>query len=208
MLSLDNSGIKWEKGARHNPGAASGNPMTATTDHGEHEEGQTRRDFLYVATGTATAIGVAFAVWPLVDQMNPAADVLALASTEVDLSPIEIGQSITVVWQGKPVFVRRRTAEEIAAAETTALEDLSDPQADAERVLQAEWLILVGVCTHLGCIPLGQKGADPRGDWGGWFCPCHGSHYDTSGRIRQGPAPKNLLVPPYVFLNETTVKIG
>ena len=182
--------------------------MTATTDDGEHAEGQTRRDFLYVATGTATAIGVAFAVWPLVDQMNPAADVLALASTEVDLSPVAVGQSITVVWQGKPVFVRRRTAEEIAAAETASLDELSDPQTDAERVIQAEWLILVGVCTHLGCIPLGQKGADPRGDFGGWFCPCHGSHYDTSGRIRKGPAPRNLLVPPYEFVNETTVKIG
>ena len=119
-----------------------------------------------------------------------------------------MGQAITVVWQGKPVFVRRRTAEEIASAQGVALDELSDPQPDSERVQKAEWLILVGVCTHLGCIPLGQRGADPRGDWGGWFCPCHGSHYDTSGRIRQGPAPKNLQVPPYVFLDETTIKIG
>jgi ubiquinol-cytochrome c reductase iron-sulfur subunit len=182
--------------------------MTATTDDGEHAQGHTRRDFLYVATGTATAIGGALAVWPFIDQMNPAADVLALASTDVDLSPIKVGQSITVVWQGKPVFVRRRTADEIAAAAGVALDELTDPQPDGERVVQAEWLILVGVCTHLGCIPLGQKGSDPRGDWGGWFCPCHGSHYDTSGRIRKGPAPRNLLVPPYEFVNATTVKIG
>ncbi len=182
--------------------------MTATTDDGEHKEGRTRRDFLYVATGTATVIGGALAVWPLVDQMNPAQDVLAIASTEVDLSPVEVGQSITVVWQGKPVFVRRRTAEEIAAAQAVALEDLREPEADSERVEKPEWLILVGVCTHLGCIPLGQKGSDPRGDWGGWFCPCHGSHYDTSGRVRKGPAPRNLEVPPYVFLDETTVRIG
>ena len=182
--------------------------MTATTDDGEQKEGRTRRDFLYVATGTATVIGGALAVWPLVDQMNPAQDVLALSSTEVDLSPVEVGQSITVVWKGKPVFVRRRTAEEIAAAEGVALDDLKDPEADAERVVEPEWLILVGVCTHLGCIPLGQKGSDPRGDWGGWFCPCHGSHYDTSGRVRKGPAPRNLEVPPYVFLDETTVRIG
>ena len=182
--------------------------MTATTDDSEHAEGQTRRDFLYVATGTAAVIGGALAVWPLIDQMNPAQDVLALASTEVDLSPVEVGQSITVVWQGKPVFVRRRTGEEIAAAEAVALDDLRDPEADAERVVEAQWLILVGVCTHLGCIPLGQKGSDPRGDWGGWFCPCHGSHYDTSGRVRKGPAPRNLKVPPYVFLDESTVRIG
>ena len=206
--ALDNGGIKWEKGPRHNPFAASSNPMTATTDDGKHEEGQTRRDFLYVATGTATVIGTALAVWPLVDQMNPAQDVLALSTTEVDLSLIEVGQSITVVWQGKPVFVRRRTAEEIAAAQAVALDDLRDPETDTERVEKPEWLILVGVCTHLGCIPLGQKGSDPRGDWGGWFCPCHGSHYDTAGRIRKGPAPRNLERPTYQFLDETTVKIG
>ena len=182
--------------------------MTATTDDGEQKEGRTRRDFLYVATGTATVIGGALAVWPLVDQMNPAQDVLALSSTEVDLSPVEVGQSITVVWQGKPVFVRRRTAEEIAAAEGVALEELRDPETDAERVIEAEWLILVGVCTHLGCIPLGQKGSDPRGDWGGWFCPCHGSHYDTSGRVRKGPAPENLVGPKYEFLDNSIVRIG
>ena len=153
----------------------------------------------------AAVIGVA---WPLVETMQPSADVLALSSTEVDLSPIEVGQSITVKWRGRPVFVRRRTEEEIAAARNVDLDDLSDPQPDTERTQNPEWLILVGICTHLGCIPLGQKGSDPRGDWGGWFCPCHGSHYDTSGRIRKGPAPTNLEVPEYEFLDETTVRIG
>jgi len=129
--------------------------------------------------------------------------VLALASTEVDLSAIEIGQSIKVMWRGKPVFVRHRTAEEIAEAKAVPLDDLRDPQPDGERVQKAQWLIMVGVCTHLGCIPLGDAG-----EYGGWFCPCHASHYDTSGRIRKGPAPENLLIPEYVFLDDTTVKIG
>ncbi len=155
--------------------------------------------------GLAAVIGV---TWPLVETMQPSADVLALSSTEVDLSPIEVGQSITVKWRGKPVFIRRRSEEEIALAQDVDLDDLSDPQADTERARNPEWLILVGICTHLGCIPLGQKGSDPRGDWGGWFCPCHGSHYDTSGRIRKGPAPTNLEVPEYEFLDETTVRIG
>ena len=171
-------------------------------------EGESRRDFLVIAgatMGLAAVIGVA---WPLVETMQPSADVLALSSTEVDLSPIEVGQSITVKWRGKPVFVRRRSEEEIALAQDVDLEDLSDPQTDADRAQNPEWLILVGICTHLGCIPLGQKGSDPRGDWGGWFCPCHGSHYDTSGRIRKGPAPNNLEVPEYEFLDETTVRIG
>ena len=140
--------------------------------------------------------------------MNPAADVLALSSTEVDLSPIEVGQSITVVWRGKPVFIRRRTAKEITRAKADDTSDLPDPQADADRVQKPEWLILVGVCTHLGCIPLGQRTTEPRGDFGGWFCPCHGSHYDTSGRIRKGPAPENLAVPKYVFVTDTKIKIG
>ena len=182
--------------------------MTTTAGDGGHAGDGSRRDFLYVATGTAAAVGAALTIWPLIDQMNPAEDVLALASTEVDLSPIEVGQSITVVWRGKPVFVRRRTAGEISAAAETAVSDLPDPEVDDERVQQPEWLVLVGVCTHLGCIPLGQKSTDPRGDWGGWFCPCHGSHYDTSGRIRKGPAPENLAVPPYEFVTETTIKIG
>ncbi len=178
---------------------------SATAGHGGDT---TRRDFLYVAAAGAGAVGTALAVWPLIDSMNPAADVLALASSEVDLSAIEVGQSITVNWRGKPVFVRRRTAAEIESARATKPSELPDPETDEARVQRPEWLILVGVCTHLGCVPLGQKGSDPRGEWGGWFCPCHGSHYDTSGRIRKGPAPKNLEVPGYEFLDDTTVKIG
>jgi ubiquinol-cytochrome c reductase iron-sulfur subunit len=167
-----------------------------------------RRDFLVIATSTVGALGAGMAVWPLIDQMNPAADTLALSTTEVDLSPIEAGQSITVVWQGKPVFIRRRTAAEIKAARSVNLADLLDPEEDKARVKKPEWLVMVGVCTHLGCIPKGQKGTEPKGEFGGWFCPCHGSHYDTSGRIRKGPAPKNLPVPPYTFTNDKTVKIG
>ena len=140
--------------------------------------------------------------------MNPAADTLALASTEVDISPVQVGQAITVTWRGKPVFVRHRTAAEIEAAQKVDVKELRDPQTDAQRVQKPEWLIMVGVCTHLGCIPLGQKPADPKGEFGGWFCPCHGSQYDTSGRIRKGPAPLNLLVPQYTFLTDTSVRIG
>lgn len=167
-----------------------------------------RRDFLLIATGTVGALGAGMAVWPLIDQMNPAADTLALSTTEVDLSPIEAGQSITVVWQGKPVFIRRRTAAEIKEARSVNMADLLDPEEDKARVKKPEWLVMVGVCTHLGCIPKGQKGTEPKGDFGGWFCPCHGSHYDTSGRIRKGPAPKNLPVPPYTFITDKSVKIG
>ena len=163
----------------------------------------TRRNFLYITTGTFVAAGSAVLAWPFVDQMNPDASVKALASTEVDLSPILPGQSITVLWRGKPVFIRRRTSEEIADAQKVKIEELPDPQVDEDRVQHPEWLIMVGICTHLGCIPLGQKG-----EYNGWFCPCHGSHYDTSGRIRKGPAPKNLEIPQYVFLDENTVKIG
>lgn len=181
---------------------------TATTASGKPETGESRRDFLLLATSAVGAVGVALAAWPFVHQMNPAADVLALASTEVDLSPIQDGQSITVVWRGKPVFIRKRTAEEIEAAQKVDAKDLVDPEEDGARVKKPEWLVMVGVCTHLGCIPLGQKSGDPRGDFGGWFCPCHGSHYDTSGRIRKGPAPKNLVVPPYEFTGDTAIKIG
>lgn len=169
---------------------------------------KSRRDFLIVATATVGGLGTALAVWPLVHSMNPAKDTLALSSTEIDLSPIEIGQSITVVWRGKPVFVRHRSAEEIKEAQGVSMADMIDPESDQDRVTKPEWLIMVGVCTHLGCIPLGQKSSEPKGDFGGWFCPCHGSHYDTSGRIRKGPAPKNLPVPDYVFLDDSTVKIG
>jgi len=151
---------------------------------------------------------VAAAAWPFIQQMNPAADTLASATTEVDLEPIEEGQSITVMWQGKPVFIRRRTSDEIKEAENVDLALLPDPQADDKRIQKAEWLVVVGICTHLGCIPKGQRVGERRGDYGGWFCPCHGSHYDTSGRIRKGPAPDNLPVPGYKFLSDTVIRIG
>ena len=169
---------------------------------------QTRRDFLFTTTGVVGAAGAALAVWPLIDQLNPAADTLALSSTEVDLEPIEEGQSITVVWRGKPVFIRHRTAEEINAARKDDGAELPDPQPDSERIQNEKWLIMVGVCTHFGCIPLGNKAGETKGEFGGWFCPCHGSHYDTSGRIRKGPAPKNLEIPTYSFISETIVKVG
>ena len=181
---------------------------TENTTSGKPKEGGSRRDFLLLATSAVGAVGTALAAWPFVDQMNPAKNVLALASTEVDLEPVAEGQSITVVWRGKPVFVRHRTAEEIEKAQSVEAADLVDSEKDEDRVQKPEWLIVIGVCTHLGCIPLGQKPSDPRGDFDGWFCPCHGSHYDTSGRIRKGPAPKNLPVPPYEFTVDTTVKIG
>lgn len=167
-----------------------------------------RRDFLALSAGAFGAIGAACVAWPFIDSMNPAADTLALSTTEVDLSPIKVGQSITVMWRGKPVFVRHRTAKEIEEAQEVDLADIRDKQTDSERVQKPEWLVLVGVCTHLGCVPVGQKTGEPRGDYDGWFCPCHGSHYDTSGRIRKGPAPKNLAVPEYTFINDTTIKIG
>jgi len=171
-------------------------------------EDASRRDFLYLATLGVGAAGAAAFAWPIIDSMNPAADVLALSSVEVSLSPIEEGQSITIKWRGRPVFIRRRTAEEIQQAQAVTISDLPDPQEDKDRVQKSEWLIMVGVCTHLGCIPLGQKTGDPKGEFGGWFCPCHGSHYDTSGRIRKGPAPKNLEVPNYTFLSDSTVRVG
>jgi len=182
-------------------------PADAAALHGPEV---TRRDFLFVATGAVAAVGVAAVAWPFIHQMNPAADVLALSSVEVNISAIEVGQAITVKWRGKPVFIRRRTPAEIEAAVATPLADLPDPQADSARVKEgkSEWLVLVGVCTHLGCIPLGQKPGDQKGDFGGWFCPCHGSHYDTSGRIRRGPAPLNLAVPEYSFVSDTLVRVG
>ncbi|MCK5778996.1 MAG: ubiquinol-cytochrome c reductase iron-sulfur subunit [Rhodospirillales bacterium] len=182
--------------------------MSETASGSAEIDEQTRRDFLIWSTVAVGAVGTALAVWPFIDQMNPAADTLALASTEVDISQIEVGQSITVIWRGKPVFIRHRTPEEIKEAEAVDLADLPDPQTDDARVQKPEWLIMVGVCTHLGCIPLGQKSGDPKGDFGGWFCPCHGSHYDTSGRIRKGPAPNNLPVPGYEFTSDSTVLIG
>jgi ubiquinol-cytochrome c reductase iron-sulfur subunit len=169
-----------------------------------------RRDFLFMATGAMAAVGTVAAVWPFLSNLRPAADTLALASTEVNVASVAEGQSITVVCRGKPTFIRHRTSKEIEEAQSVNLDDLPDPQADAERVKpgEAKWLVIVGVCTHLGCIPLGQKTGDVKGDYDGWFCPCHGSHYDTSGRIRRGPAPANLAVPPYEFLSENVIKIG
>jgi ubiquinol-cytochrome c reductase iron-sulfur subunit len=174
---------------------------TATQKAGTTEP--TRRDFIVIAAGAFGAVGAAAAAWPFIDQMNPSADVLALSSTEVDLSQIAQGQSVTILWRGKPVFVRHRTEAEINQARQDDTAALPDPQKDADRVKKAEWLVMMGVCTHLGCVPLGQKG-----EYGGWFCPCHGSHYDTSGRIRKGPAPTNLPVPDYAFLNDTRIRIG
>jgi ubiquinol-cytochrome c reductase iron-sulfur subunit len=182
--------------------------MSDTAQPSHAGEDETRRDFLNLLTVAFGAIGVGAVAWPFIDSMNPSAEVLALATTEVDLSPIEDGQSITVVWQGNPVFIRHRTAEEIAEAEAVDVADLPDPETDDKRIEKPEWLVVVGVCTHLGCVPKGQKPGEPKGQYGGWFCPCHGSHYDTSGRIRKGPAPKNLLVPPYVFLEDSLIKIG
>lgn len=163
----------------------------------------TRRDFLFLATGAFGAVGTAAVVWPFIQQMNPDAGTLALASIELDLAPIQAGQSVTVMWRGKPVFVRHRTPKEIEDAKKVAMSELKDPASDDSRATKPQWLVMVGVCTHLGCVPLGQAG-----DFGGWFCPCHGSHYDTSGRIRKGPAPKNLEVPAYTFLSDTKIRIG
>jgi ubiquinol-cytochrome c reductase iron-sulfur subunit len=162
-----------------------------------------RRDILFIATGAGAAIAAGAAVWPLIAQMNPDASTLALASTELDLTAIAEGQIVTVKWRGKPVFVRRRTKQEIEAAQNVNLADLPDPQPDSARVKKPEWLVVIGVCTHLGCIPTGHEG-----EFNGWFCPCHGSTYDTSGRIRSGPAPSNLEVPEYAFLSDTKIKIG
>ena len=197
--------------------------MEKLVSHADDHEG-TRRDFLFYATGGAGVVATGAAVWPLVNQMNPSADVRALSSIRVDVSGVEPGTQLTVKWLGKPVFIRRRTAEEVAAANDVDLADLPDNNArndnlagdpdaaDANRVLsplaegglEGEWLVMMGVCTHLGCVPLG----DGSGEFGGWFCPCHGSHYDTSGRIRKGPAPENLAVPVAVFVDETTLKLG
>ncbi|HZT47861.1 MAG TPA: ubiquinol-cytochrome c reductase iron-sulfur subunit [Hyphomicrobiaceae bacterium] len=181
-----------------------------------------RRDFIVIAAQAFAGVGAAVALWPFIHQMNPDASTQALASIEVDLTPIKEGQAITVSWRGKPVFIRNRTPEEIKKAAEVKVADLSDtsarndslpekaPATDANRTKKGHenWLVLVGICTHLGCIPKGQSLSDSRGDFGGWFCPCHGSHYDTAGRIRKGPAPRNLEVPPYSFVSDTKIKIG
>jgi ubiquinol-cytochrome c reductase iron-sulfur subunit len=157
---------------------------------------------------TLGGVGAASLAIPFISSMNPGKDTLALASTEIDLAPLEEGQSLTVIWRGKPVFIKHRTNKEIVDAKNTSLTDLIDAEDDSVRVQKDKWLVVLGVCTHLGCVPLGQKISDTKGDYGGWFCPCHGSHYDTSGRIRKGPAPTNLSVPPYVFLTDDRIKIG
>ncbi len=178
----------------------------------------TRRDFLYIATGMAGVVGAAGVAWPFIDQMRPDASTLAASSIEVDIGTVEPGMSLTVKWRGRPVFIRNRTPEEIEAAKAVPIAELKDPIArnanlpsdaqatDADRSAgegKENWLVMVGVCTHLGCVPLGQQG-----DFGGWFCPCHGSHYDTAGRIRRGPAPENLAVPALSFMSDTKIKIG
>ena len=178
------------------------------TQSSTEKDREGRRDFLYLSSISIGGLGVAAFIWPFLKSMNPAEDTLALGSTEVDLSDISIGQSITVKWRGKPVFIRRRTQEEISEANSVDLAMLRDPMSDKDRVQKDEWLVLEGVCTHLGCVPLGQKMTDTKGEYNGWFCPCHGSHYDTSGRIRKGPAPDNLAVPPYKFISDSTIKIG
>jgi ubiquinol-cytochrome c reductase iron-sulfur subunit len=170
------------------------------------EAAHTRRDFLYVATGAVAAVGAAFTAWPLIYQMNPDASTIAAgAPVEVDLSPVAEGQVIKVFWRGKPIFVNHRTAKEIKEAEDVNLASLPDPQPDSARVKpgHANFQVLIGICTHLGCIPIAHAG-----EYNGYFCPCHGSVYDTSGRIRQGPAPSNLALPPYEFLTDTRIRIG
>jgi ubiquinol-cytochrome c reductase iron-sulfur subunit len=188
---------------------------------GEEDE-PTRRDVILVAAAGFAAVGAAAALWPLLDQMNPDQSALSLATTDVDLSHIEVGQAIMVMWRGKPIFIRRRADDEIAAAKSVPVDDLPDPLArnanlpdnapasDENRAGKDRepWLVMIGICTHLGCIPKGQSVGDNKGEFGGWFCPCHGSQYDTAGRIRVGPAPQNMAIPPYAFLSDTKIKIG
>jgi ubiquinol-cytochrome c reductase iron-sulfur subunit len=185
-------------------------------------EEPTRRDFIVIAAQAFAAVGAAVALWPFIHQMNPDASTQAMASIEVDISPVKPGQAITVKWRGKPVFIRNRTEDEVKAAKATPLADLKDKLARNEALPESaratdenrtkpgkeNWLVLIGICTHLGCIPKGQSMTDYKGEFGGWFCPCHGSNYDTAGRIRKGPAPANLAVPPYTFLSDTQIKIG
>jgi ubiquinol-cytochrome c reductase iron-sulfur subunit len=180
----------------------------------------TRRDFIYIATGSVAAVGAGLAAWPFVDQMNPSSAVRALATIEVDIASVQAGQQVVFNWRGHPLFVRRRTPKEIADARAVNVADLPDPLArnanlpdsapatDADRAIKPEWMVLVGVCTHLGCTPTVSTPQVPQGEFGGWLCHCHGSQYDTAGRIRKGPAPQNLLVPPYAFTSPTKLKIG
>jgi ubiquinol-cytochrome c reductase iron-sulfur subunit len=185
----------------------------------EHEKGSAdppvqgevrRRDFLNIAAVSAAGVGGLALVYPLVNQMNPSADVLALASIDVDVSAIEAGQAVKTIWRKQPIFIRHLTPQEIAAANAVPLGELRDPESLTDRTAEGkpQWLITLGVCTHLGCVPLGAGEGENRGDYGGYFCPCHGSHYDTAARIRRGPAPRNLEVPEYEFLTDTSVRIG
>lgn len=188
--------------------------MAAASTPAQGHGDPTRRDFLMVATGALGAVGAAAVAWPFINNLNPAADTLALSTIEVNVQPIQVGQAVTVKWRGKPVFIRHRTETEIKEAEAVPMAQLPDPQTDKARVtdtakkVRPEWLIMIGVCTHLGCVPLGNKPGDPKGEFGGWFCPCHGSSYDTAGRIRKGPAPKNLVIPDYLFTSDSLVRIG
>jgi ubiquinol-cytochrome c reductase iron-sulfur subunit len=178
----------------------------ATGGHAGHGEGGTRRDFLFVASAAVAGMGAVITAWPIINSMNPSQDVLALATIEVDLTPVAVGSALTVMWRGKPVFIRHRTQEEIDAARAVPLSELRDPQTDESRAIKPEYLVMIGVCTHLGCVPQGQK--QPMGEYGGWFCSCHGSQYDTSGRIRKGPAPQNLVVPDYFYLEDLRIRVG
>lgn len=169
-----------------------------------------RRDFIYIVTGAAAAVGAGAIAWPMVTQMGAAADTLAAGSIEIDIDQLEEGQQIKVLWRGKPIFVRYRTQKEIDVAESVDITSLRDPQTDAERIMpnfegkvNLKLLVLIGVCTHFGCVPVGEAG-----DFDGWYCPCHGSHYDTAGRIRKGPAPLNLEIPPYAYISESVIKVG
>ena len=200
--------------------ASSDTSADPSLDHEENDP--SRRDVMMIAAGAFAAIGGAAALWPLLDQMNPDASTLSPATIEVDLAPVEEGQAITVMWRGKPVFIRNRTAEEVEEARNVELSALPDPLArnmnladtapatDENRAAldKEPWLVMIGVCTHLGCIPQGQSVGAYKGEYGGWFCPCHGSSYDTAGRIRKGPAPENMYIPPYAFTSDTKIKIG
>ncbi len=206
-----------------------GNPHSPAVQQGAQQNNEThdestdesKRDFIFISAASMAAVGTAIAAWPFVATLGPARDTLALSTTEIDLSHIQEGQAVTVMWRGKPVFVRRRTAADIEQArkvdnDPATFSALRDKQKDAERVKQSafggkelpQWLVMVGVCTHLGCVPQGQKPTDMHGDFAGWFCPCHGSHYDSAGRIRKGPAPNNLAIPAYTFLSENRIRIG
>ena len=187
----------------------------ATVEHtegsaAEASDGVRRRDFINIAAVSAAGVGAAALLYPLVNQMNPSADVLALASIDVDISAIQPGQAIKTIWRKQPIFIRNLTPQEMAAARKVDVGDLRDPQTLGERTKPGKenWLITMGVCTHLGCVPLGAAAGEVKGEYGGYFCPCHGSHYDTAARIRKGPAPKNLEVPDYVFKTDTVVEVG